>query len=209
MSFIKPRRTDTTRDRLLTAAEMAILEKGYAATSIEELIAEVGISKGGFFYHFGDKSALVEAILKRHLVAEEAWLDGLFVQAAEHSSEPLEQFLRFLRLLRAQMEALPELHPGCLIAACCFQERLFTRQVHDLAQKNLLSWRSRFHARLIEIAAHHPTRHRVDLEALADMLVVLIDGAIILSKTVREKEALPRQIALYETFVAGIFCDAA
>ena len=77
------------------------------------------------------------------------------------------------------------------------------------AQKNLLSWRSRFHARLIEIAAHHPTRHRVDLEALADMLVVLIDGAIILSKTVREKEALPRQIALYETFVAGIFCDAA
>lgn len=40
------------------------------------------------------------------------------------------------------------------------------------------------------------------------MLAVLVDGAIILSKTVREKEALPRQIALYEVFVSGLFTEA-
>ncbi|MBW4982686.1 TetR/AcrR family transcriptional regulator [Mameliella sp. CS4] len=208
MSFIKPRSTETTRDRLLTAAEMAILDKGFAATSIEELIAEVGITKGGFFYHFKDKSALIEAILKRHLGAEEAWLDELFARAAEQSEDPLGQFLAFLRLLRAQMEALPDVHPGCLIAATCFQERLFTQTVHDLAQQNLLSWRRRFHARLAEIARGRPLRQEIDLEALADMLVVLVDGAIILSKTVREKEALPRQIALYEVFVSGLFTEA-
>jgi AcrR family transcriptional regulator len=208
MSFIKPRSEETTRDRLLTAAEMAILDKGFAATSIEELIAEVGITKGGFFYHFKDKNALVEAILERHLDAEEAWLDGLFVRAAEKSGDPLAQFLVFLRLFRQQMEALPDVHPGCLIAATCFQERLFTQTVHDLAQQNLLNWRRRFHAQLETIARHHPPRQDVDLEALADMLVVLVDGAIILSKTVREKEALPRQIALYELFVAGLFAEA-
>ncbi|MBY6163201.1 TetR/AcrR family transcriptional regulator [Mameliella alba] len=207
MTFIKPRSTETTRDRLLTAAEVAILDKGYAATSIEELIAEVGITKGGFFYHFKDKSALIEAILERHLGAEEAWLDGLFEQAAGDSDDPLTQFLCFLRLLRQQMEALPDVHPGCLIAATCFQERLFTETVHDLARQNLLNWRHRFHARLVQIAARHPPRQEVDLEAVADMLVVLVDGAIILSKTLREKEALPRQIALYEAFVAALFAD--
>ncbi|WP_420326513.1 TetR/AcrR family transcriptional regulator [Mameliella sp.] len=207
MSFIKPRSTETTRDRLLTAAEMAILHKGYAATSIEELIAEVGITKGGFFYHFKDKSALVEAILERHLGAEEAWLDGLFARAAAESDDPLAEFLAFLRILREQMEALPDVHPGCLIAATCFQERLFTQVVHDLARQNLLAWRQRFHARLTEIAEANPPRQQVDLEALADMLVVLVDGAIILSKTVREKEALPRQIGLYETFVRGLFSE--
>ncbi|WP_323769392.1 TetR/AcrR family transcriptional regulator [Antarctobacter sp.] len=207
MSFIKPRSTATTRDRLLTAAEVAILDKGFAATSIEELIAEVGITKGGFFYHFRDKSALVEAILERHLTAEEDWLDGLFARAAEATTEPLAQFLVFLRLLREQMAALPDVHPGCLIAATCFQERLFTRTVHDLARQNLLNWRARFHARLTAIAQTHPPNSKIDLEALADMLVVLVDGAIILSKTVREKDALPRQIALYERFVAEVFRD--
>ena len=205
MSFFKPRSMETTRDRLLTAAEMAILHKGLAATSIEELIAEVGITKGGFFYHFKDKSALVEAILERHLDAEERWLDGLFDRAGQSEPEPLTQFMAFLALLRQQMEALPDVHPGCLIAATCFQERLFTQTVHDLARQNLLNWRHRFHNRLTEIAVIHPPRREVDLEALADMLVVLVDGAIILSKTLREKDVLPSQIALYESFVADLF----
>ena len=42
----------STREMLLDAAESAVLEKGFSATSIDELIAAVGITKGGFFYHF-------------------------------------------------------------------------------------------------------------------------------------------------------------
>jgi AcrR family transcriptional regulator len=36
----------------MDAAEVAVLAKGFSSTSIEELIAAVGISKSGFFYHF-------------------------------------------------------------------------------------------------------------------------------------------------------------
>jgi AcrR family transcriptional regulator len=52
----KPRKGGDTRERLLEAAEVSVLEKGFAATSIEELIAAVGITKNGFFYHFKDKN---------------------------------------------------------------------------------------------------------------------------------------------------------
>ena len=45
----------------------------------------------------------------------------------------------------------------------------------------------------------------IDLEALADMAPALTDGAIIFSKTVREKHALPRQIDLYREFVRTVF----
>lgn len=38
MSFLKPRSMASNRDRLMTVAEIAILEKGFAATSIEEVI---------------------------------------------------------------------------------------------------------------------------------------------------------------------------
>ncbi len=205
MSFLKPRSTETTRDRLMTVAEMAILEKGFAATSIEELIAEVGITKSGFFYHFKDKSELVKSILERHLEAEEAWFDGLFARARELDDDPLHEFLIFLRLLQEDMERLPDVHPGCLIAACCFQERLFERDVHLLASDSLLKWRARFHSRFKRIAKIYPPCIDVDLEALADMLTVTVDGAIILSKTVREKEILARQTALYRQFVKTVF----
>ncbi|MBY8976135.1 TetR/AcrR family transcriptional regulator [Rhodobacteraceae bacterium NNCM2] len=203
MSFLKPRSTETNRDKLMTVAEMAILEKGFAATSIEELIAEVGITKSGFFYHFPDKSALVKAILERHILVEEIWFDEMFQQAAHE--DPLVEFLGFLDLLHDQMERLPDVHPGCLIATCCFQERLFEREVHEIAARNLISWRERMHKRLLGIAERYQPRIEVDLEALADMMAALIDGSIILSKTVREKEALPRQVLLYRQFVEVVF----
>ena len=43
------RKGNATRERLLDAAESAILEKGFAATSIDELHAATGITKSGFF----------------------------------------------------------------------------------------------------------------------------------------------------------------
>ena len=50
----KPRKGSDTRERILEVAEAAVLEKGFAGTSIEEVIAAVGINKSGFFYHFKD-----------------------------------------------------------------------------------------------------------------------------------------------------------
>ena len=61
MDAVQSRKGSDTRERLLAVAEAAVLEKGFAATSIEELIAAVGITKSGFFYHFPDKGALAKA----------------------------------------------------------------------------------------------------------------------------------------------------
>lgn len=205
MSFLKPRSEETNRDRLLTAAELAILDKGFAATSIEELITEVGITKSGFFYHFRDKSELVKALLERHLAAEAKWFDGLFARARTLDDDPLHEFLIFLRLLQEDMERLTDVHPGCIITACCFQERLFDRSIHELAADSLLGWRQQFHAKFVNIAARYPPRIDVDLEDLADMLTVVTDGGIILSKTVRDKGILARQVGLYREFVKSIF----
>jgi AcrR family transcriptional regulator len=51
----------STRERMIELAEQMVLRKGFASTSIEELIAGVGITKSGFFYHFKDKYDLARA----------------------------------------------------------------------------------------------------------------------------------------------------
>jgi AcrR family transcriptional regulator len=56
MSQAAAQKPASTRERLLELAEQQVLQKGFAATSIEELIAGVGITKSGFFYHFKDKT---------------------------------------------------------------------------------------------------------------------------------------------------------
>ncbi len=51
-----PRKGADTRERILDVAEASVLDKGFFATSIEEVIAAVGITKSGFFYHLKDKN---------------------------------------------------------------------------------------------------------------------------------------------------------
>jgi len=194
-----------TRERLLDAAEMSILDKGFATTSIEELIAEVGITKSGFFYHFSDKGALAKALLERYLQREETLFDDLFSRARELDDDPLHAFLIGLKLMAELMADLPEGHPGCLVAAYCYQENMFNRDVRDLNREDVLRWRKRFRQYLDEIEERYPPRSNVNLDDLADMFSALADGGIILSKVVRDKELLPRQLMLYREMVRTVF----
>ncbi|MEX2615604.1 MAG: TetR/AcrR family transcriptional regulator [Alphaproteobacteria bacterium] len=195
----------STREMLLDAAEAAVLEKGFAGTSIDELIAAVGITKGGFFYHFKDKGALARTLLERYIQREDLLFDELFGRADELNEDPLHGFLVGLRMLAEVMEDLPAGHPGCLIASYTYQERLFDPEVRAINTAAVLNWRKRFSDRLHLIAARYPLRIDADIEDMADMLSVIADGGIILSKAVGDKSLLPRQIMLYRDFIRTAF----
>lgn len=202
------RKASETRERILDVAERAVLDKGFAGTSIDELIASVGITKSGFFYHFRDKGDLAQALLQRYIEREDLLFDQLFQRADELNEDPLHGFLVGLKMLAEMMADLPGGHPGCLVAAYCYQDRLFDKDVRDLNTSAVLAWRKRFRNRLEVIAAHYPPRIPVNLDDLADMLSVVADGGIIVSRVVHDETALARQILLYRDFVRMVFQGA-
>ena len=144
MQNLQQRKGGDTRERILDAAESAILDKGFAATSIEELIAAVGITKSGFFYHFKDKGELAKALLVRYVERENALFDDLFARADQLNEDPLHGFLVGLKMMAEMMGDLPGGHPGCLVASYCYQDRLFDREVRELSAAAVLGWRRRF-----------------------------------------------------------------
>jgi AcrR family transcriptional regulator len=194
-----------TRERLLEVAEAAVLAKGFAATSIDELIAAVGITKSGFFYHFKDKGELAKAMLLRYLERDKALLDDMFRRADELNEDPLHGFLVGLKMFAEMMANLPEVHPGCLAASFCYQDQLFNREIRELNAAGLLAWRTRFRERLDLIAGRYPPRQLVDLDALADMISVLVEGGLVLGRALADGSILPRQVLLYRDFIRSVF----
>src|SRR5262245_33940548 len=198
-------KASNARERILDLAEAAVLQKGFAATSIDELIAGAGITKSGFFYHFKDKADLAKALMQRYVANNQAILADIFRRADELNEDPLHGFLVALKLLAEMMADLPGAHPGCLSASFCYQDRLFDREVRELTRIGVSCWRSMFRARLEAIAARYPPKLPVDLEDLADMANSLVDGGIILSRVLDDKDVLPRQIMLYRELVRAVF----
>ena len=196
---------EQTRERILDIAQVAVLHKGFAGTSIEEIIAEAGITKSGFFYHFRDKNDLAKAMLQRYLDTEWRLFDDLFRKSDELSEDPLHGFLIFLKLFADVMSDLPNGHPGCLAASYVYQDFLFSRDVRDMTTEGHRIWRTRFSERLNRIAERYPLRIEIDLDDLADMLSAVADGGIILSKSLHDPSVLPRQILQYRAFVRLVF----
>ncbi len=130
---------------------------------------------------------------------------SLFARADELNEDPLHGFLVALKLLAEMMADLPNAHPGCIVAAVCYQDQLFKREVRELNAAGVLGWRRRFRERFDLIAERYPPRIEVDLDHLADMLAALADGGIILSKVTKDKALLPAQFMLYRDFVRAVF----
>ena len=199
------RKGTDTRERLLVAAESAVLAKGFAATSIDELIAAVGITKSGFFYHFKDKTDLAKALLSRYLEHDKQVLDEIFRRGDELHEDPLHGFLVGLKLFAEMLANLPAAHPGCLAASFAYQDTLFNREIRKLNADGVLAWRHRFKERLELIAKTRPPQAEIDFEALADMAASLVEGGLILGRVLNDVTILPRQILLYRDLVRSIF----
>jgi len=202
------RKGEQTRERILDIAEANVLQKGFGATSIEEIIAEAEITKSGFFYHFPDKNELARAMLQRYLTRDDEILDDLFSRSQELSEDPLQAFLIGLKLFAELLDDLPGGHPGCLAATFCYHERLFDREVVALNMQGMLAWRARFHEVLCEIADIYPPKEPVDLEDLADMVTNIIEGGIIISRALKDPKVLSRQVLLFRSLVKLLFLPA-
>src|SRR5579863_3761953 len=56
---------EATKAALVTAARQLFGVNGYARTSIDEIVAAAGVTKGAVYHHFSDKEGLFQAVFER------------------------------------------------------------------------------------------------------------------------------------------------
>ncbi len=89
------------RSKLLDAALTVIRTKGYSATTVDELCAAAGVTKGAFFHHFRSKDDLAVA-------AADHWSEttgALFAQAPYHDhDDPYDRVVGYLEFRKALLQ---------------------------------------------------------------------------------------------------------
>ena len=60
---------EATRRKLIEAGRRAFARDGYHAASMDQLTAEVGLTRGALYHHFEDKRALFRAIVTDEALA--------------------------------------------------------------------------------------------------------------------------------------------
>ena len=101
---------EETREKLISAARKAFATKGYAASSMDDITAEAGLTRGALYHNFGDKKGLLQAVidqidaemLARLRVAQEGaetpWL-GLLSESTAYIEMALDPEIQRVMLL--------------------------------------------------------------------------------------------------------------
>src|SRR5438874_8907696 len=100
-----------TKDKLLDAARELMLEKGYTATSVDEVCEAAGLTKGSFFHYFEGKEHLGRAVAERFFAdRKQHFLAAPFRQ----KEDPLDRVFGFVDFL-IELSRGPTPSKGCLL----------------------------------------------------------------------------------------------
>lgn len=202
-------RGEATRERILDATQALILEHGFSATSIDRVLEKTGMTKGAFFYHFKNKEALTRAIVERYARFEEAQVATVLERAESMTRDPLQQLLVAIGLLiEATEDAFgnPDAgNPGCLYGSYAYELEAVDSGGRDALRHTVLKWREMLRAKLDAIAQRYPPRVEVNLDALADNLLVAFEGGLILGRLLGDRYQTLEQLKLYRSHLELVF----
>ncbi len=194
-----------TRHKIMDSAESLILDHGFSGTTVDAVIEQAGVSKGAFFHYFSSKIELGHALVKRYADDDAERLEETLKKAEGLSNDPMQQLFIFVKLLEQEMLSLDEPYPGCLFASYLSQSELFDDKILEIIRESMLNWRIKIMDKLKIVAQEYPPSQDVDLESLADMLLVILEGAFVLSQSLKEAQIVSRQLSHYHTYLQLLF----
>jgi TetR/AcrR family transcriptional repressor of nem operon len=199
-----PRDASETKQRILDAAKAQVLERGFAATSVDDIQRAAGISRGTFFYHFPSKDDLARALIERHAEEDHELTESLMARAEKLATDPLQQALVFLALHEEMLEEIgPE---GCLFASYSYEAGLFDSHTHALITGALEHWRSVFGGKLAEaMERHEPRVPDTDPYLLADLAAGVLQGAFIMRRALGDRGLMTAHLRQFRSYLELLF----
>ena len=179
----------TTRDRLIDAARFLFWERGFAGTSMADLLALAEVNSGSFYHFFDSKEALLREVLEGYLQL----LRPMVVEPAFAAvEEPLGRIFAILEGYRARI-IQTDCKYGCPLGRLALEIDPENFPAHVLITKNFQGWIEAIRECLEAMQPALP--RETDLEALATYVLVVMEGGVMLSRSYRSVEPYDGAVA--------------
>ena len=168
----------TARTRLLDAAVELIRRHGLHATTLDDLCAAAGVTKGAFFHHFDSKEALAVA-------AAEHWSQttGALFASAPFQERPaaVDRIFGYLEL-RASLISRDPAEYTCLVGTMAQEAFETSPAIRDACAASIFGHAITLEADFAEALDASGAPPGVDAQGLARHTQAVLQGAFVLSK---------------------------
>jgi TetR/AcrR family transcriptional repressor of nem operon len=194
-----------TRERILAAAEPLVLDRGFAGTSLDDILKATGLTKGAFFHHFRGKAALARALVERYARNDYELFERFAAEAEAATDDPLQAALEFLKGFERFVEAQAEPLRGCVFASYTYESLQFDPSIHTFIAEGLRRWQALYEVKFEAVLARYTPARPVTARELAEMAMALVEGGFVLSRSYRDPHLLARQSAQFRHYLELLF----
>jgi TetR/AcrR family transcriptional repressor of nem operon len=193
-----------SKTRLLDAALQVIRAKGYAATTVDDICHQAGVTKGSFFHHFKGKDDLALSATAHW----DAMTESFFADAPYHkAADPLQRLLGYVEFRGAILTGeLPDY--TCLLGTLV-QETYATHPDIRAACDRGMSRHIAVLTRDIEAAKkRYAPKARWSAESLGYFIQAALQGSFIFAKAKQSPTVVQANLAHLRRYLQSLFAHS-
>jgi AcrR family transcriptional regulator len=194
--------TADTRSRIVGVAMQLFWEKGYASTSIADILKASNANSGSLYHFFPGKQDLLIAVLDVYL----AGIDEMLLRPLwENISDPIERVFVLLNGYREHL-TVTDCQYGCPIGYLALEIHEPDPPVREKIAANFTQWVDRVETCLNDAGERLPKD--LDRRALAHFVLTTMEGGVMQARTYRTLDAFDASIKQLRAYVDALEAQA-
>lgn len=175
-----------TKEALLRSGMEILTERGYTATSIDEILRRVGVPKGSFYHYFGSKDAFGMELVQHYADFFKYKLDKFL---ADEAQAPLDRLVAFMEDAAKGM-ARYEFKRGCLVGNLGQEVGTLPEPFRDKIETVFNDWQRRIEQCLKAAKDAGQIKAETNCKQAAYVFWIGWEGAVLRAKLERNTNAL-------------------
>ncbi len=168
--------------RVIEVAATLFLEKGFAYTSMDELVRVSKVSKSNVYYHFSNKEELLEGVVDYWIEMYQSAIDGLLSQNQLLVEDRIQLFLKQL----SQGVQTREYKGSCPFITLYIQSPTNATKVKEKIGLFFVGLQTKVSLLLKQGIENGEFRKTINIDEVASLFITNLEGALFISETLKD-----------------------
>lgn len=201
MAASKTKSETDTKQKLLDSAMKLMTSKGFKATTVDEICAEAGLTKGSFFHYFDGKEDLVKATVKHFHEFQQCMFDGAEFRSV---ADPLERVYGRLEFI-ARFARNSQMPKSCLIGNLVQEIAGTHDDIRRVCESSMEAGVADFERDLAAAKLKHAPKADFHPASVARLYLTVIQGSMIMVKASQKPSVFEDNVAHLRRYIESLF----
>jgi TetR/AcrR family transcriptional repressor of nem operon len=189
----------TAKSKLISTAQGLMLTQGYQPTSVDEIIATAGVSKGSFYHYFKSKEELGAAVAEEYL---DTALKVIGTGSYREVKDPLERAFAFIDHIE---KSSPRLwNHGCMLGSFAIDLSDSHPTIASCLNRLMEELETRITPLLEPIAAACRQDDAPTGRELANHMMTVVEGGIVMAKAHGDPSRISQALHEFRRYVNAL-----